>query len=145
MLVVALGVRLWGLGFGLPFGNARPDETALAGPAVQFLSGNLRPPYFMYPTFLMYVVSLLYVLYWALGRPFTGYATLAAFAESRRQSLAPFFYLSRGVSAVMGTLTVWWITIWLAACSTIPSPLSRLCFSRSRSCTCATPISASPM
>ena len=92
-----------------PFGNARPDETALAGPAVQFLSGNLRPPYFMYPTFLMYVVSLLYFLYWALGRPFTGYATLAAFAESRRQSLAPFFYLSRGVSAVMGTLTVWWI------------------------------------
>ena len=40
---------------------------------------------------------------------FTGYATLAAFAESRRQSLAPFFYLSRGLSAVMDTLTVWWI------------------------------------
>jgi hypothetical protein len=109
VLIVALGVRLWGLGFGLPFGNARPDETAIAGPAVQFLSGSLRPPYFMYPTFLMYVVSLLYLLYWALGRPFTGYATLAAFAESRRQSLAPFFYLSRGLSAVMGTVTVWWL------------------------------------
>jgi len=108
VLVVALAVRLWGLGFGLPFANARPDEPALAGPAVQFLSGDLRPPYFMYPTFLMYVVSLLYFLYWALGRSFTGYATLAAFADSRRQSLAPFFYLSRGVSAVMGTLTVWW-------------------------------------
>ena len=109
LLVVALGVRLWGLGFGLPFANARPDETGFAGPAVQFLSGDLRPPFFMYPTFLMYVLGLLYLLYWALTRPFTGYATLAAFAESRRQSLAPFFYLSRGFSAVMGTLTVWWI------------------------------------
>jgi hypothetical protein len=109
VLAVALGVRLWGLGFGLPFGNARPDETVIAGPAVQFLSGNLRPPYFMYPSFLMYVVALLYVLYWALTRPFTGFATLAAFAESRRQSLAPFFYLSRGVSVAMGTLTVWWL------------------------------------
>ena len=109
VLAVALGVRLWGLGFGLPFANARPDETAIAGPAVHFLSGDLRPPYFMYPTFLMYVVALLYLLYWALGRPFTGFATLAAFAESRSESHAPFFYLSRGVSVAMGTLTVWWI------------------------------------
>jgi hypothetical protein len=109
VLIVALGVRFWGLGFGLPFANARPDETSFAGPAVHFLSGDLRPPYFMYPTFLMYVVALLYLVYWALSRPFTGFATLAAFAESRNQSLVPFFYLSRGFSAVMGTLTVWWI------------------------------------
>ena len=43
----------------------------------------------MYPTFFMYAVALIYVAYYLLSRPFTGYATLAAFAESRRQSLAP--------------------------------------------------------
>jgi hypothetical protein len=34
---------MWGLGFGLPYAYSRPDETAIAGPAVQFLSGDLRP------------------------------------------------------------------------------------------------------
>jgi hypothetical protein len=49
------------------------------------------------------------VLWYAVSRPFTGYATLAAFANSRYQSVAPFFYLSRGLSAVAGTATVWFV------------------------------------
>ena len=56
-----------------------------------------------------YAVAILYVAWFAINRPFGTYASLAAFAESRRQSLAPFFYLSRGLSAAMGTLTVWWV------------------------------------
>ena len=108
-MLVAAAVRVCGLGFGLPYANARVDETAVAGPAVQFLSGALRPPNFMYPTGLLYAVAILYVIWFAINRPFGTYATLAAFAESRRQSLAPFFYLSRGLSAAMGTLTVWWV------------------------------------
>ena len=84
LLVVALGVRLSGLGFGLPFANARPDETGFAGPAVQFLSGDLRPPFFMYPTFLMYVLGLLYLLYWALPR--SRRSPKAAGRASRRSS-----------------------------------------------------------
>ena len=109
ILLVAAAVRLWGLGFGLPYAGSRVDETAVAGPAVQFLSGALRPPDFMYPTGLLYAVAILYVVWFAINRPFGTYASLAAFAESRRQSLAPFFYLSRGLSAAMGTLTVWWV------------------------------------
>ena len=109
ILLVAAAVRVWGLGFGLPYAGSRVDETAVAGPAVQFLSGTLRPPNFMYPTGLLYAVAILYVVWFAINRPFGTYASLAAFAESRRQSLAPFFYLSRGLSAAMGTLTVWWV------------------------------------
>ena len=108
-LLVAAAARVWGLGFGLPYAGSRVDETAVAGPAVQFLSGTLRPPNFMYPTGLLYAVAILYVAWFAINRPFGTYASLAAFAESRRQSLAPFFYLSRGLSAAMGTLTVWWV------------------------------------
>ena len=51
----------------------------------------------------------MYVLYFAVTRPFGGYATLNAFAESRRQSIAPFLYITRAMSAVMGVLTVWWV------------------------------------
>jgi len=109
VLLIAAAVRVWGLGFGLPYAGSRVDETAVAGPAVQFLSGSLRPPNFMYPTGLLYAVAILYVVWFAINRPFGTYTSLAAFAESRRQSLAPFFYVSRGLSAAMGTLTVWWV------------------------------------
>lgn len=109
VLLVALGVRLWGIGFGLPFAIARPDETQIAGSAVGFLSGNLRPPFLEWPTLFAYTVALIYVAYFALTRPFTGYATLVDFAESRRVSLVPFFILSRGLSALMGVMTVWWV------------------------------------
>ena len=107
LILVAAVARVWGLGFGLPYALARVDETAVAGPAVQFLSGVLRPSNFMYPTGLLYALALVYAGWYTITRPFGTYASLAAFAESRRQSLAPFFYLSRGLSALMGTLTVW--------------------------------------
>jgi len=107
LLVLALIVRAWGLGFGLPFGYARPDETAIAGPAVGFLSGDLRPPFLQWPTLFSYVTAFLYVIYgWLLG-PIIGYATLADFADSRYQSLAPFLYITRGLSMTMGVVTVW--------------------------------------
>ncbi len=109
VLAPALTLRLVGLGFGLPFGVPRPDETAVAGPAVGFLSGNLDPGSFYYPAFQMYVLALVYLLFYWVSKPFAGWATLAAFVESRRQSLAPFFYPSRGLVVVMGTLTVWWV------------------------------------
>jgi hypothetical protein len=109
LLLLALTVRVWGLGFGLPHIIARPDETEVAGPAVGFLSGDLRPPFFQWPTLFVYAVALLYLVYFFVTRPFGGYATLAAFAESRRQSVAPFIYMSRALSAAMGVMTVWWV------------------------------------
>jgi Dolichyl-phosphate-mannose-protein mannosyltransferase len=109
LLLIAVVARVWGIGFGLPYSGSRVDETAVAGPAVQFLSGAFRPSNFMYPTGLLYPLALIYLGWYAITRPFGTYASLAAFAESRRQSVAPFFYISRGLSAVMGTLTVWWV------------------------------------
>src|SRR2546425_454505 len=109
ILLIALAVRLWGIGFGLPYIIARPDETEIAGPAVGFLSGDLRPPFFQWPTLFTYTTALLYVIYFVVTRPLAKYATLAAFAESRRQSVAPFLYLTRSLSAAMGVVTVWWV------------------------------------
>lgn len=109
VLLLALAVRLWGLGFGLPHIVARPDETSIAGPAVGFLTGDLRPPFFQYPTLFLYAVAFMYVVYFLVTRPFSMYKTLAAFAESRRQDISPFLYVSRSLSAVMGVMTVWWV------------------------------------
>jgi len=107
VLLLALAVRVWGIGFGIPFVNARPDETQIAGPAVGFLTGDLRPPLLEWPTLFPYTVALLYLLYYALTRPLTGYGTLEAFAESRRVDISPFIYITRAASIVMGVVTVW--------------------------------------
>lgn len=107
VLLLAVVLRVWGLGFGLPGATARPDETQIAGPAVGYLTGDLRPPFFQWPALFQYVVAAAYLAYAVLGRPFTGIASVAAFAESRRQSLAPFLYVSRGLSMLSGVATVW--------------------------------------
>lgn len=107
VLLLALALRLWGLGFGLPFAYARPDETEVAGPAVGFLTGDLRPPFFQWPTLFSYVAALIYAAYGGLAGVLTGFASLADFAESRRQSIAPFLYVTRGLSMAMGVVTVW--------------------------------------
>lgn len=109
MLATALILRVWGIGFGFPYANARPDETQIAGPAVGYLSGDLRPPFFQWPTLFQYTVAAGYVGYFAVTRPFAGYQTLAEFAETRRQHIEPFLYISRSLAAVFGVLTVWGI------------------------------------
>jgi len=107
VLVLALAVRVWGIDFGMPWVNARPDETQIAGPAVGFLSGNLRPPLLEWPTLFPYVVALCYLFYYAVTRPFGGYQSLQAFAESRRADISPFIYIPRALSMAMGVVTVW--------------------------------------
>ena len=109
VLLIALTVRLWGIAFGLPAALARPDETQIAGPAVGYLGGNLEPPFFQWPTLFQYLVALVYVAYVVIGRPFGGYATLAAFAESRRQSLVPFLLIPRMIAVVLSVAAVWWV------------------------------------
>lgn len=108
-LLIALAVRLWGINFGLPLASARPDETQIAGPAVGYLGGNLEPPFFQWPALFQYVVALAYVAFALVTRPFGGYATLAAFAESRRQSLAVFLLIPRLLVVALAVVTVWWL------------------------------------
>lgn len=109
VLFAALAVRLWGIGFGIPYVNARPDETQIAGPAVGFLTGDLRPPLLEWPTLFPYTVAATYVAYYAATRPFASYTTLAEFSESRRVNIWPFIYITRILAVIMGVLTVWGI------------------------------------
>lgn len=106
--IVAVGawLRFDGLAFGLPYALSRPDETALAGPAVMCLIGECAPPDFNYPSGFIYALTAVYLVMflvlWARGV----HADRAAFAESRRADVAPFFLASRTISALAGTATI---------------------------------------
>ena len=59
-------VRFYGIDFGLPHTECRPDESTLVFEALSFFSGDLNPHFFNYPTLYMYVLFGLYILYFAM-------------------------------------------------------------------------------
>jgi 4-amino-4-deoxy-L-arabinose transferase-like glycosyltransferase len=107
ILMLAAGLRFWGLGFGLPHTGARPDETQVAKTAVDFLSGNLNPGFFNYPTLFMYLTGAGYAVYCGAGVAVGRFASVADCAATWPSSWTPFFLIARAISAAAGTLTVW--------------------------------------
>jgi hypothetical protein len=92
------------LSFGLPHLNARPDETGITVIALGFFSGDLNPHFFRYPSFYFYLLAIVYGLYVA-GRFVAGAAMEDLLVEI---AIDPgnFVLLSRGLSALFGTLTI---------------------------------------
>ena len=50
-------LRFFPIWFGLPYAQARPDETAALGLAVSIRSGDLNPHFFHWPSFALYVFA----------------------------------------------------------------------------------------
>lgn len=63
LCVLALGLRLWGINFGLPYAY-HPDEPVVNGTAVRMLhNGTLNPGTFTYPSGLYYILVCILALY----------------------------------------------------------------------------------
>jgi len=62
--------RFWGINFGLPHTECRPDESIITGIAFGFFSGDFNPHFFSYPTLYIYVLHGLYFLYYSIGKLF---------------------------------------------------------------------------
>ncbi|HTL01135.1 MAG TPA: glycosyltransferase family 39 protein [Vicinamibacterales bacterium] len=106
IVVAAASVRFWGLAFGLPHTNTRPDEYFIIDVAQSFVRGNFLPKFYDYPWLLMWIVAGLYLLYYSLGRLTGAFQSVAQFLASWKFQWTPFFLIPRGLSAVMGTVTV---------------------------------------
>src|SRR3954471_9464133 len=57
ILGVAAAARLWGIGFGLPHPNARPDEGAIAAISGGLFYGDLNPHSFNYPALFPLIIA----------------------------------------------------------------------------------------
>lgn len=113
VVAVAAAVRFWGLRFGLPLVNARPDELLISDRAIRFIrERTLDPDFFDYPSLYLYVTATLYLAYFLVGRLAGWFASLDAFVESWTTHWVPFFLIGRTVGAVSGTVTVL-VTYWL--------------------------------
>lgn len=68
VVILALGLRIWGIDFGLPY-LYHPDEPNKVEAALRILrTGDLTPHYFNKPSFLIYINALAYVPYYLLGK-----------------------------------------------------------------------------
>jgi len=106
--IVAIGavVRFWGLGFGLPYTQARPDETFIISVARALLSGNLLSRFFDYPWLYMWTLAGVYLGMYLIGAATGAYHSLAGFVASWPYHWEPFFLASRALSATLGTATL---------------------------------------
>jgi 4-amino-4-deoxy-L-arabinose transferase-like glycosyltransferase len=106
ILAVAATVRFWGLDFGLPHTQARPDETHIIDVTLYFLRGNFKPPFYDYPWLYMWVLTGLYLCYFVWGVATGMFHTVADLVASWPTHWEPFFLISRALSATCGVATV---------------------------------------
>src|SRR3954449_6384075 len=91
IVTLAAVLRLFAIGFGLPYPHARPDEEAAIGHAVAILHGDPNPHFFNWPSLALY----LFAAGLAVGR-WAGVAVTSSAAV----------VLSRAIVAAAGALTV---------------------------------------
>ena len=107
IIAVAAALRTYGVWFGLPHTQARPDETTVIDVALKFLSGIPSPRFYDYPTFFMFVETLVYSVYALCGVALGWFASFGDFVRSWPTHWPPFFLMSRSISVVSGVLSVW--------------------------------------
>jgi 4-amino-4-deoxy-L-arabinose transferase-like glycosyltransferase len=98
VLVGAFGLRVWGIGHGLPFSYNIDEEGHFVPVAIGFFGHGLNPRYFLNPPGY---TELLYAVYavWFGGRE----AVARAYVDDPSQV----FLVARVTCALLGTLSVW--------------------------------------
>ncbi len=106
ILVLGLGLRLWGIGFGLP-GNFFIDDSVFVNKAAAMGTGDLNPHFFGYPTFYIYLVAFVYGIIFAISRFFGLINSVQDFQSLFFVNPTLFYLAVRILSALFGAATIW--------------------------------------
>ena len=108
VLIVSLGLRVWGIGFGLPaFTRYHPDEHALVERAAAILwTGDWNLHRFNYPPLYAYLQAGTYGAYFLWGAARGQWSQVMPFA------LPQYYQVGRLLTALIGTLTI--LVVYLA-------------------------------
>jgi hypothetical protein len=106
ILAGGAALRAWGIGYGLPHLQARPDEEVIVPRLLGFDTGDWNPHWFIYPTFHLYLLyAWLKLLLW--GGAVAGGHAAPSLAELSQHDPVRFYLLARWLSVLCGTLTLW--------------------------------------
>jgi Dolichyl-phosphate-mannose-protein mannosyltransferase len=105
LLAIAAVVRFRAIRFGLPYTQARPDETAIIDPVRVLLSGHL-PHFYDYPWLFLWIVAIAYTGYFLWGAARGTFHSMNDLLASWPVHWEPFFLIPRAISALAGTVSV---------------------------------------
>lgn len=104
IVAVAVALRWWGAGFGLPF-TYHPDEHQYVDAAIAAVGGEWNPGRFNNPTLFKYVLAVVYAIWYALGRAAGAWPDVAAWQSAFAADPTMAHLLARGVVGVLGAAT----------------------------------------
>ena len=103
--LLALGLRLWNLDYGLP-GVFNMDERPILDRALTFAKGDPNPHNFLYPTLYLYAIFAWEALYFVVGRGLGWFSSLAAFQNAFFVDPSGHVLAARLLTALVGSATV---------------------------------------
>jgi hypothetical protein len=106
ILLLAAGIRLWGLFHDLPF-SYFGDELHFMKRSMALGTGDLNPHWFHKPALFMYLWLFVYGLYFLAGMVTGRFDSTAEFGAHFLTSPGPFLLLGRLVVCACGVATVW--------------------------------------
>jgi hypothetical protein len=98
-------VRLWGIGFGLPATDMRPDEWGIVQLALHVFRDR-NPGFFRYPSLFIYAVAAANVILFNLGRLVGLSSTVYGFLDWANAYPTLSVMIARLIVATLGTATV---------------------------------------
>jgi 4-amino-4-deoxy-L-arabinose transferase-like glycosyltransferase len=107
--LLALAIRLHGIGWGLPEGYEEAIPFKRAWDLWGWTPGrhlDLNPHFFRYPSLTIYLQFLGQGLLYAVLHLFAGVASILDFRVLYQLDKTPFFLMGRGITLLMGTATV---------------------------------------
>jgi 4-amino-4-deoxy-L-arabinose transferase-like glycosyltransferase len=95
ILVIALLLRIWGMGFGLPQ-KVHPDEPLLVDRAIEAAAnGNYKTGFYHWPNFLIYMLHFEYLLTYVTGLIAGVYSSRADMFNSYFTNPTVYFWIGR--------------------------------------------------
>jgi 4-amino-4-deoxy-L-arabinose transferase-like glycosyltransferase len=105
LLVLAVFVRFWGLGWGLP-NTYHIDEDKFGNTAKGFFTGDLNPHFFHVPTLHMYTLAGLWKIYYWIGKADGTFHDNAQFMDYYIDHPGTYYLIGRALSAILSVGTI---------------------------------------
>lgn len=105
IFVIAFGLRLWGIGFGLPY-EYHVDEVQYVYQAMGMGSRGLEPIWWNNPPFYKYLLLAQYGVLFVVGRGLGWHTSVAQFGEQQFLDPTYLFLLGRATTALLGAFTI---------------------------------------
>jgi hypothetical protein len=105
IVLLAFGLRVWSLNFGLP-GVFNMDEKPILDRALTFAKGDPNPHNFLYPTLYLYALFAWEAVYFIVGRTVGWFGSPAEFQNAYFTDGSGHVLAARLLTALFGTATV---------------------------------------